>query len=209
MKKEAESNKKNNSHIKFFNFLFKRPLLKLIILLIIQFIIIKIPELIPDDFSLRLVTLILGIVITIYFIAVIVHVARLSIKNLLEPKSLLHLIGAYVLLILVIIFISSILYNFVDLSHLGYIQYGSCNDNFNPSLINTSPNAQQISSSPVISKDFFYFSAVTFFTVGYGDICPMGFARVISIIVAFMGHIVSVILVAIILNNYLRKKERR
>jgi potassium channel LctB len=200
MKKELEENKKNNFHIKFLDFLFKRPLLKLIILLIIQFIIIKIPELVPDDFSLRLITLILGIIITIYFIAVIVHVARLSIEHLKEPKSLFHLIGAYVLLILVIIFISSILYNFVDLSHLGYIQYGNCNDNFNPSLID---------NSPTISTDFFYFSAVTFFTVGYGDICPMGFARVISIIVAFMGHIVSVILVAVILNNYLRKRERR
>jgi hypothetical protein len=106
----------------------------------------------------------------------------------------------------VVIFISSILYNFVDLSHLGYIQYGNCNGQFNPSLINPPANSTA-SYNSFISKDFFYFSAITFFTVGYGDICPMGLDRVVSIIVAFIGNIISVILVAFIINNYLSKRR--
>jgi potassium channel LctB len=195
-------------HIKLIEFFFKRPILKLIILLIIQFFIIRIPELFPSSFPIRLVTIVLGIILTIYFILVIIHVVRLSLKHLMNPKNLFYLIGAYILLILVILFVSSMLYNFVDLSHLGYIQYGNCNDNFNPSLINYFQQQNtNLNTTSAISKDFFYFSAVTFFTVGYGDICPMGFAKVVSILVAFMGNIISVILLAFIINNYLKKRE--
>jgi hypothetical protein len=198
---------RNNKHTKLIDFFFKRPILKLVILLIIQFVIIRIPELFPSSFPIRWVTIILGIILTIYFVLVIIHTVRLSLKHLMNPKNLFYLIGAYILLILVILFVSSMLYNFVDLSHLGYIQYGNCNDNFNPSLINPIQDLNAVNSNSTISKDFFYFSAVTFFTVGYGDICPMGFARVVSIIVAFMGNIISVILVAFIINNYMKKKE--
>jgi hypothetical protein len=200
--------KREGFKVKLIEFFFKRPILKLVILLIIQFFILRIPELFPSSFPIRWITIILGIILTIYFVLVIIHVVRLSLKHLMNPKNLFYLIGAYILLILVMLFISSMLYNFVDLSHLGYIQYGNCNNQFNPSLINYFQEpSSNVNSTAVISKDFFYFSAVTFFTVGYGDICPMGFAKFISILVAFMGNIISVILVAFIINNYLKKKE--
>jgi hypothetical protein len=203
--------KKGNNketHKKLIDFFFKRPILKLVILLIVQFILIRIPELFPSSFPIRWFTIVFGIILTIYFILVIIHTVRLSVKHLMNPKNLFYLIGAYILLILVILFVSSMLYNFVDLSHLGYIQYGNCNGNFNPSLINYSLEDNiNLNATSTISKDFFYFSAVTFFTVGYGDICPMGFAKVVSILIAFMGNIISVILVAFIINNYLKKKE--
>jgi hypothetical protein len=203
---KEESRKESNA--KIIEFFFKRPILKLVILLIIQFIILRIPELFPASFPIRWITIVLGIILTIYFVLVIIHVVRISLKHLMNPKNLFYLIGAYILLILVILFISSMLYNFADLSHLGYIQYGNCNNQFNPSLINYFEGQNpDINSTANISKDFFYFSAVTFFTVGYGDICPMGFARAISIFVAFMGNIISVILVAFIINNYMKKKE--
>jgi len=206
-KEIKEDKKKKGFHVKLIDFLLKRPILKFVILLIIQFVVLRIPELFPRSFPLRLITMIFGIILAVYFIITITHIVRTSIKHLMEPKSLFHLIGAYILLILVIISVSSILYNFVDLTHLGYIQYGNCNGNFNPSIINNSPQ-QEATSNSTISKDFFYFSAITFFTVGYGDICPMGFAKIISVIIAFMGNIVSVILVAFIINNYLQKRKK-
>jgi potassium channel LctB len=198
MKKMGD--KKDDFHLRLLHLLFDRPILKFIILALIQIILFNLSGYFPKDFFMRWFTIILTILIAIYFIAVIVHVMRRSLKHLMNPKSLISLIGAYCLFIFVILIIASILYNATELSGLGYIKYGACSSQFNSSMI---------SSDPLISRDFFYFSAVTFFTIGYGDICPMGVARVISILVGFVGHLISVLLVALIINNYLRKREER
>ncbi len=95
--------------------------------------------------------------------------------------------------------IFSTIYNVVDLTEMGYIKYGTCSDNFSRSMLET---------DPTISRDFFYFSAMTFFGVGYGDICPMGFAKIISIITSLIGHVISVILVALIINNYVMRSKK-
>ncbi len=196
MKKEIV--KKKDFHVRMLHLLFDRPILKFVILAAVQIVLISLSGYIPYNFFIRWITIILTILIAIYFIAVIVHLIRSSLKHLMNPKSFISLIGAYCLFIFVILVISSILYNATELSGLGYIKYGTCTPNFSPSMI---------SSDPLISRDFFYFSAMTYFTVGYGDICPMGFARIISIIIGFISHVVSVLFVAFILNNYIRKRE--
>ncbi|MFA4953614.1 MAG: ion channel [Candidatus Pacearchaeota archaeon] len=198
MKKVIERHSKMIRESRLTKILFDKPLLKFIILILIEFVISTISNLFQKNYLPRLFFSILNILIVIYFVAIIIYVARKSYDNLMNPKNFYKLIGSYILLILVIILIFSTLYNFVELSKLGYIKYGECNGNFDPSMI---------SSDPQISREFFYFTTMTFFTVGYGDICPMGFERIISIIAAFTGHIVSVIFVALIINNYFRKRK--
>jgi len=180
--------------------LFDRPILKFFIFVIINFILINFSSYFPTNFPLRFFTEILSLLISIYFIAVIIYVIKNSITRLTNPENLWSLISTYALFILGILLLFSTVYNFVETSKLGYIKYGTCTQDFSSSMIDTDKE---------ISRDFFYFSAMTFFTVGYGDICPMGLARIVSIFAALVGHLISVVVVALIINNYLRRKDNR
>jgi len=182
------------------SFLFEKPLKKFIILIVLQIITFFITSYFPNDAYVRGITFSLNILIIVYLVSVIIHVIRKTLSSLMNPKNVWHLIGAYALLLLVLLLIISTLYNFAEITRTGYLTYGECTSGFNPLMISNDPN---------ISRDFFYFSTMTFFTVGYGDICPMGTAKLVSIIGSFIGHVVSVVLIALILNNYMqtRKKE--
>jgi potassium channel LctB len=60
-----------------------------------------------------------------------------------------------------------------------------------------------IESGTSISGDYFdklvtslYFSAVTLFSVGYGDIVPIGLGRLLAVIQALIGYILPAVFVA-------------
>lgn len=56
----------------------------------------------------------------------------------------------------------------------------------------------------VLKKYFFdsiYFSAITFFTIGYGDVCPIGVMRLFIIIEGFLGAGFTPIFIALALTN--------
>ena len=200
MKKEEESYYKRRVRELhgFGKLLFNHPILKFFIFVVIYIILTNIEGFFTKHYLIRTILNLVGIAISIYFIAVIVYLIRSSFNRLINTDNLLNLILTYALFILGIILLFSTIFNMVETAQLGYIKYGTCSSNFTPSMI---------SSDPQISRDFFYFTSMTFFTVGYGDICPMGFERIISMIVAFTGHLVSVVIVALIINNYLRKRE--
>lgn len=176
---------------------FNKPILKFFIFIIIQIILVSIVGFYPGDSLLRLSINIINILIFIYFAAVIVFLITHWFKKLLNPKNLATLIFTYILLIIAILVLFATFYNLAELSGYGYLKYGQCSDKFDSSLIN---------SDPYITREFFYFSSMTFFTVGYGDICAMGLNKEIAILNAFIGHLVSVVIVVLVINNYFRKK---
>lgn len=178
--------------------LFDKPIKKFIVLILVYIFLNYVVGYFPQELRVRTIINIIGIIISIYFIVVIIYLIRSWINHLINPDSILKLIAAYALFILGILLLFSTLFNLIETAKLGYLTYGTCSDKFNSSII---------ASDPQISRTFFYFSAVSFFSVGYGDICPMGLAKLLAIFTAFVGHLVSVILVALILNNYLRKRE--
>ena len=52
--------------------------------------------------------------------------------------------------------------------------------------------------------DLVYFSFVTMFTIGYGDIVPVsGYARNVTVLLSLVGHFYSVVIMAIIIGKYL------
>jgi len=55
--------------------------------------------------------------------------------------------------------------------------------------------------------DAMYFSAVTFTTVGYGDIVPAGYMRLVASIEAFTGYFTLAIVTAGIIARLLKPKE--
>jgi len=58
-----------------------------------------------------------------------------------------------------------------------------------------------------IESDVFYLSATTYYTIGYGDIVPLGNnARIAAVAEAFMGTLINLIVLAIAFQN-LNKKE--
>jgi len=178
-------------------FLFNSPILKFFILVIVYLILIRIEGYFSEEYPIRTIINLIGIIISVYFVAVIVYLIRRSVKRLINPENIFVLISTYALFILGLILLFSTLFNIVETAKLGYIKYGTCSSDFNPSMI---------ANDPQISRDFFYFSSMTFFTVGYGDICPMGLERIISILVSFTGHLVSVLIVGLIINNYLQRR---
>ena len=180
--------------------LFNHPLLKFLILVIFYLVLNNIQAYFSGEYGIRTIISIIGILISIYFIIVIVYIVRRSINKLINPENLFMLILTYALFILGILLLFSTIFSIIEITKMGYLKYGICSDSFNPSMIENDPQ---------ISRGFFYFASVSFFSVGYGDICPMGFAKLAAIFTAFIGHLVSVVVVALIVNNYIRKKESR
>ena len=51
----------------------------------------------------------------------------------------------------------------------------------------------------------FYFSAVTLFSVGYGDISPVGIGRIIAVLEALIGYVIPTAFVARVVFNIDKK----
>jgi len=185
---------KENKLTKFF---FGKPIQKFVTLLIMHFLTLIIIPYLPNTIWGNIISII-DLLVAFYFVVLLIYLIRKSFDNLMNPKNLSSLIFAYISFILVMILVFSAMFNFIQTNKFGNIQYGGCSNKF---------DANSIQSNPDVSREFFYFASVTFFTVGYGDICPMGFAKTMAIIVSFIGHIVSVIFVALVLNRYLRKQN--
>lgn len=178
--------------------LFNRPLAKFIIFMIIYIILIFVVENAAENSSIRIPVTIIHIILAAYLILIMSYVLRHSMSRLVSSKHSRELIWYYLVFVIGLIVILSTVLNLIELSKTGYITYGQCSDHFTPSMINSDPNS---------SHSFFYFTAMLF-TVGYGDICPMGAAKLFAVITAIIGHLLSVILVALIINNYFRSREK-
>ncbi len=180
--------------------LFDHPVIKFIIFILINLTLTQLSGYYPENNIISITSIIINITIAVYFVMGIIYIVRRELNRLLNPKNTLSLVGAYAFLVIMVILIFATIFSIVNLGKFGALQYGSCSDSYDPHF--------QIPDS-IVSHDYFYFSAVTFFTVGYGDICPMGIMKYAAILNALVGHLISVIVVALILNNYMRLKENK
>ncbi len=178
--------------------LFSHPVIKLLVLIVLNYALNIVATYYPNNLLLRFAATLVNINIAVFFVLTIIYVVHRKWKHLMNPKNVFALLGAYAFFVVIIILIFSTIFSVVELSGLGYLKYGGCSDVFEPEMI---------SQDSLASHNFIYFSAITFFTVGYGDICPMGTMKLVAILTAFVGHLVTVIVVALIVNNYIRTKE--
>lgn len=146
--------------------------------------------------------------ISMYGLVKLVEIAR---RWLFENEGNLgRLAAGYFIFIITAILIFGLGYYYNSkYSHTtGYLTYSPCNDQstITPEMFNSDKDKVTSFGGSI------YFSAITFFSVGYGDICPMGWFRYISIINSFMGNFFVVIVIALSLINYqqyLYKKNGR
>lgn len=176
---------------------FTHPIYKFLALAIIYIVLVNIQNYFSNNLP-RIIINIIGVLISIYFVIVIIYFVKRWFNRFINPENLFVLLVTYTLFIIGILLILSTLFNLTEITGLGYLKYGICQDKFDSSMIHSDPN---------ISKQFFYFTSSTFFLIGYGDICPMGLAKYLAILTGFIGHLISVIVVALVINNYLRKKS--
>ena len=87
-----------------------------------------------------------------------------------------------------IVLFCATLYMFTDITGTGALSYGHCGTSLAETL-----------QHPVVQTpgDTVYFSAITFFTVGYGEICPMGLAKSVAVLNALAGQLFTAVILGI------------
>lgn len=188
--------------------LFDRPILKLLITLLAIGVLFKVVESTSKVWEswpvIGYLIALLGLAVVIYFIVLILHIVgiyliRKPLDRLLSAQGIFSLLFSYAVFILGILFLVSLAFLVLQNLGLGYLTYGQGSDKFTTEMIANDPN---------ISHDYFYFSAITFFSVGYGDVCPMGLCKIMAVVTAFAGNIVTVVLMAIVVSLYLNRRTK-
>jgi len=118
---------------------------------------------------------------------------------LFKAQNLWRLLVSYVLFIIAVLLLFSLGYLSIERMHKGYLTYGQCSDHF---------DVIKIEMDSYKATDYFYFSTITLFTVGYGDICPMGWSKFLSMFNAFVGNFIAVILMVLVITAYVNRNKR-
>lgn len=175
--------------------LFKVPIFLGIALLLFIFFSITFPE---NSHALKFAKFFISLFAMIYLLFFVIQLIGKSFKSLISANNIIVLLLSYTLFMFCIILFFSSTYDMITNINKGYLTYGTCSDKFDKSMIQT--DSQK-------SDDHFYFSAITLFTVGYGDICPMGWDKTIAMINAFVGVGINAILMVLVISNYMDRKK--
>ena len=137
-------------------------------------------------------------ILACYMLLFAVALLRRGLRYLLNNDgNIYQLISGYALAVLGILFLFTALYSATETFDVGYITYGKCSVGAIDGVNRIDPNIVHTVSGR------FYFSAVTFFTIGYGDICPMGWDKGIAILNGFMGTVFATIVLGIAIAKYI------
>jgi hypothetical protein len=144
------------------------------------------------------------LLLTIYIIIFVVKRIHTNITKLLHHELKFNqILTAYITSVMFIIILFSMMYWGVTVAGKGYLKYGSCIDT-------TDVTRDMIANDPLRVDEVWhypYFSAMTFFTVGYGDICPMGMSKTVAILDALAGNAFTVLILAMAITNYSTNKN--
>jgi hypothetical protein len=99
-----------------------------------------------------------------------------KIESLIESRSIFSFIVSYLLFILIIIFLFS---SFYATNNSGFAELGE--------------------QKSIDFQDSLYFSAITFTTVGYGDITPLDENRILASIEAITGTVLNIAFIGYVL----------
>jgi len=181
----VKKEKKKTSWKNIINFILKyNPIYNPLIFIILVLLVI----LSEFFFKSKILTILFVILLIIHIIFTFIFNFYTSIFMLWKPKNLLFLFMGYFIGIISILLMFTLIYSSVDASEKGYLTYEKCSDHFDHDVMKK--DIQK-------SQNYFYFSTVTFFSVGYGDICPMGLSKIVSIVNMWVGHLVTTLFLGI------------
>ena len=195
MRKRIREHIKNSKFVEFTNWVADNPWKATFILLILGTFTFLTEVLDKATFQL------MAVLLSIFAFLIAIAWFMRGIKTLFNNKgNIYELISGYALAVLGIIFFFSIVYSITQDVGLGYLTYGKCYDG---------PLDQYSADNNMVNSlsGKVYFSAVTFFTIGYGDICPMGINKGITILNGFFGSIFATIVLAIAIAKYLENSR--
>jgi hypothetical protein len=134
----------------------------------------------------------------------IIHKGMRSIRNLIRNQEITigEIILDYCLAAVSVILFFAMLYSVADTADIGRLQYGGCEQGLRPDVDETG-YAGLSTPSAMSHYNTIYFSAITFFTVGYGDICPVGVDKLLSILNAWAGVLINIIVISVAIGQYL------
>jgi hypothetical protein len=183
--------------------LFDRPVLKLFLTFLFMVIVSTLARYTSMPL-LRFAAALVTVTAVVYAIVLTGHIVSLylirkPLDRLFSARDLFSLLLSYVMFVVGILLVISVIFMVVEDLHLGYLTYDPTQRLSSDMIDNKDPN---------LSQDYLYFSAITFFSVGYGDVCPMGFCRFLAMATAFAGNIVTVVLMAIVVSLYLNRRTR-
>jgi len=143
------------------------------------------------------------LLLTIYILLFIIMRIKMNVTKLLHHELKFNqILTAYVVSVIFIILLFSIIYWAMVVVGAGYLKYGSCVDN-------TEFTREDIMQDPLLvinPMHYSYFSAMTFFSVGFGDICPMGMSKLVATLNAIIGNAFTVLILAMAITNYSTNK---
>lgn len=160
--------------------------IKFAFIAIVSILIYAFVYILNQNYSIMIILFVLTILTMIYLFFQSIIFVRLN----LESGKSFYSIATYVLVFVWITFLVSILLNISQINNWGTLSY-DCSKNLGPQL------------NESVSKEFFYFSATTILTIGYGDICPLGFSRVLASITGFLGMFMYVGFIFLLVKYYI------
>jgi hypothetical protein len=148
--------------------------------------------------------LIAFLLLIVYVILFLMMRIQINIRKLLHHELKLGgILTVYITSVIFIVLLFSIAYWSMTFFGVGYLKYGSCVDN-----VDLTRDIIFNDTSRVINPMHYpYFSAITFFTVGYGDICPMGASKMVSTLNVLIGNAFTILILGIAITNYAFNKS--
>lgn len=199
------SDVKKTSRLK--RILFDRPILKLVLSFLAMVVLSTLAQATAKWWKslsvLGYLPALLALAAAVYSTILIVRIfslylIRKPLAGLLTAQDIFSLLLSYAVFILGILLLLSLSFLVIEHLGLGCLTYAPTGDPFTREMID----------SPSTSHEYFYFAAVTFFTIGYGDICPLGLCKIMAVVTAFAGNIVTVVLMAIVVSLYLNRRTK-
>ncbi len=146
--------------------------------------------------------------LSLFSLLIAISLLRRGVRYLFYNEGKLYqMIIGYAIAVLGIIFLFTTIYSASHELGYGYLTYGTCS--------NAKVNHAMIADDAHAVNSFggtLYFTSVTFFTIGYGDICPMGLNKGIAVLNGFAGSVFATIILGIAIARYLdhtRDEERK
>ncbi|MFA5259351.1 MAG: ion channel [Candidatus Pacearchaeota archaeon] len=129
------------------------------------------------------------ILVMVYFIAGTLFLINSKLISGKFGQSIL----AYMFLLIGITFLISILFSIIQINGWGHLTTNCSSDN--------------LQNYNNLNEEYFYFTSTTLLTVGYGDICPVGFSRIIASLTGFIGMFISVVFFILLINSVIKTKK--